>query len=146
MQQMLQTLETFVSLDVPFLMTERQQRIRNLKELMPRADVTVSEKYRLILEAYQIELDYGTSLDSYEGTLGEGPEKRTVQFVRLGRISLMYRTLNGSESGYWDATQRKWVRDDKYAGAIEQALRVANGKGAPELLTVPVPTPQEASL
>jgi len=146
MQNMLQSLDRFVSLDVPFLLDERRQRIQKLKDLMQRADVSISEKYRLILEAYQIELDYGSSLEAYQGKLGDGPDARTVQFVRLGRISLMYQTLDGSETGYWDANQKKWVRDDSYAGAVEQALKVANGHGAPELLTLPVPTPQEASL
>ena len=74
--------------------------------------------------------------------LGAGAE-RTVEFVRLGRISLMYRTLDGSETGYWDATQKNWVVDNSYAEAVEEALRVAREDGAPDLLTVPVPAPQE---
>jgi hypothetical protein len=63
--------------------------------------------------------------------------------VQLGRVSLMYRTLDGSETGYWNATEKRWVKDASYADDIEQALRVARGEGAPELLTVPVPAPQE---
>ena len=145
MQQMLDTLEQFVKLDVPFLIEERTTRIQELKDLMARADVPISEKYRKILEAYQIELDYGRTLDAYDGRLpaSAGGEARTVEFVRLGRISLMYRTLDGSETGYWDQNQKKWIPDSSYADAIEQALRVARKSGAPELLTVPVPAPQE---
>jgi seryl-tRNA synthetase len=144
MQQMVDTLEQFVKADVPFLIDERTGRVRRLKEIMDRADVTISEKYRQILEAYQIELDYGRTLDAYDGRLpGAGGAFRTVEFVRLGRISLMYRTLDGSETGYWDQGQKKWIPDSSYAEAIEQALRVARKNGAPELLTVPVPAPQE---
>ena len=143
MEQMVETLEQFVKLDVPFLLDERTERVKSLKELMGRADVTISEKYRRIMEAYQIELDYGRSLDAYEGRLGTGADARTVEFVRLGRISLMYRTLDGSEVGYWDQQKRDWVSDPSYADAVEQALRVARKQGAPELLTVPVPAPQE---
>jgi hypothetical protein len=55
----------------------------------------------------------------------------------------MYRTLDGSETGYWDQNMKKWVPDSSYAEAIEKALRVARKNGAPELLTVPVPAPQE---
>ena len=87
----------------------------NLQNLMPRADVAISEKYRLILEAYQIELDYGQTLDAYEGRLGTGADARTVEFAQLGRVSLMYRTLDGSETGYWDANQKTWVVDNSYA-------------------------------
>jgi hypothetical protein len=145
MQQMVDTLARFVELDVPFLLEERTARVQSLRDIMPRADITISEKYRRILEAYQIELEYGRTLEAYEGTLalGGGEDTRTVEFVRFGRISLMYRTLDGSETGYWDAVNKQWVQDNSYAEAIEQALRVARAEGAPELLTIPVPAPQE---
>jgi len=143
MQEMVDTLARFVELDVPFLLDERIARVRNLQNLMGRADVTISEKYRLILEAYQIELDYGRTFDSYEGKLGTDANARTVEFARLGRVSLMYRTLDGTESGYWDAKQRTWVVDASYERAIEKAIRVANGDDTADLLTVPVPPPQE---
>jgi hypothetical protein len=143
MEQMVNTLARFVELDVPFLLEERTDRVRNLQNLMTRSDVTVSEKYRLILEAYQTELDYGRTLEAYSGRLGTGADARTVEFARLGRVSLMYRTLDGSETGYWDANQKMWVVDDSYADKVEEAIRVARGDGAPELLIVPVPVPQE---
>jgi hypothetical protein len=141
MQQMVDALDRFVQLDVPFLIEERTARVENLKNLMDRADVTISEKYRLILEAYQIELDYGRTFDTYEGPLGHGDD-RTVEFARLGRVSLMYRTLDGSEAGYWDAKQKAWVADESYREAIEAAINVARGEGD-DLVTVPVPPPQE---
>jgi Protein of unknown function (DUF3450) len=143
MQQMVDTLARFVELDVPFLLDERTARVQNLKNIMGRADITISEKYRQILEAYQIELEYGRTLSAYEGRLGTGADARTVEFAQLGRVSLMYRTLDGSETGYWDADKKTWVVDDSYREAVEEALRVARRDGAPDLLTVPVPAPQE---
>ena len=140
MQQMVDTLARFIELDVPFLREERTARVQNLRSIMPRADITISEKYRLILEAYQIELDYGSTLSAYEGRLDDG---RTVEFAQLGRVSLMYRTLDGSETGYWDADKQDWVPDESYREAVEEAIRVAKRDGAPDLLTVPVPAPQE---
>lgn len=143
MQQMVDTLGQFVALDVPFLAEERGNRVQSLKDMMARADVTISEKYRRILEAYQIELEYGRTLDAYEGRLGSGEDARTVEFVRLGRVSLMYRTIDGSETGYWDVSKKDWVVDASYKEAIEEALRVARQDGAPDLLIVPVPAPLE---
>lgn len=143
MEKMVQALAQFVELDVPFLIEERTERVNNLERIMARADVTISEKYRLILEAYQIELEYGRTLEAYEGTLGSGENSRTVEFVRLGRISLMYRTLDGEEIGYWNDIEKQWVVDNSYAEAVHQAFEVAYQLGAPELLTVPVPAPQE---
>jgi hypothetical protein len=140
MQRMVDTLARFVELDVPFLIEERTARVDNLKRVMERADVSIAEKYRLILDAYQSELDYGRTLEAYEG---KGPDGRTVEFARLGRVTLLYRTLDGSEAGYWDAEKKDWVRDPSYQEAVEQAIRRGNEDGAPELLTVPVPAPQE---
>ena len=144
MQRMVDTLEKFVSLDTPFLLEERSGRVDTLQEIMPRADVTISEKYRRIIEAYQIELEYGRTLESYDGLLGSGPDARTVSFVRLGRVALLYQTLDGAETGYWDAEKRDWVVDNSYAAAVAEARRVAEKDGPPNLLTVPVPAPKEA--
>lgn len=143
MEQMVRALSEFVALDVPFLLEERTARTRNLQNMMARADISISEKYRLILEAYQIELEYGRTLSSYQGRLGTGADARTVEFVQLGRVSLLYRTIDGSETGYWDATKKAWVPDNTYKDSVELALRVVRREGAAELLIVPVQAPQE---
>ncbi|MES2625986.1 MAG: DUF3450 domain-containing protein, partial [Pseudomonadota bacterium] len=144
MERMVATLEQFVAADIPIFLEERTKRVRDLQDLMAQSNVTISEKYRRILEAYLIELQYGSTLSAYEGSLGSGADARTVQFVQLGRVSLMYQTLDGSETGYWDAQAKNWVVDDSYAESVAQALSVARAEGAPELLNVPVPAPQEA--
>ncbi len=143
MQKMVDTLEKFVALDVPFLLGERTNRVKGLQSLMTRSDVSISEKYRRIIEAYQIELEYGRTLESYEGTIDDGGLVRTVNFVRLGRVALMYQTLDGAETGYWNAQEKKWVIDNDYAQAVAEARRVALKNGAPDLLRIPVPAPQE---
>ena len=143
MQRMLETLDRFVQLDVPFLGEERRRRVANLKEMMDRADVTVSEKYRRIIEAYQIEVEYGRTLEAYEGKLGDTDDARAVQFVRLGRIALLYQTLDRKETGYWDAARKQWVVDGSYRHAFAKNLEIAKKMGAPDLLIVPVQAPQE---
>ena len=143
MQRMIDTLDQFVKLDVPFALEERTRRVETLKGLMARADVSGSEKYRRILEAYQIELDYGRTLEAYEGPLVIAGQTRTVQFVRVGRVALAYQTMNGAETGYFDVNTRDWVRDDSYAHDVREALRVAKKQGAPDLLMVPIPAPKE---
>ena len=144
MQTMLETLEQFVALDVPFLMEERTKRVATLKEMMTRADVAISEKYRRIVEAYQVEMDYGRTIEAYEGQLGSGEgDPRTVQFLRVGRVTLLYQTLDGSETGYWDADQKSWVVANEYAHGFKEGVAVAKKSRAPEMLIVPVPSPQE---
>jgi hypothetical protein len=143
MQRMVDTLDKFVAADVPFLPEERAKRVATLKDIMNRSDVPISEKYRRILEAFQIEMEYGRTLDSYNGTIGEGNDVRTVEFVRVGRVALLYQTLDGHETGYWDQDQKKWVRADEYRSNVRAALSVAKKEGAPDLLSIPVPAPKE---
>jgi hypothetical protein len=138
LQQMYDDLVAFVAADVPFLAEERQARVDRLRDLMAQIDAPPGEKFRRLLEAYTIEMEYGRTLDSYEGMVN-GKE---AEFVRLGRVSLMYRTVDGEESGYWDNQQREWVADPEHAREIEEALGIATQETAPDLITVPVPAPQ----
>jgi len=140
MQRMLATLEQFVKLDLPFLPQERAARIGQLKDMMTRADVSISEKYRRIVEAYQIETEYGRTLEAYQGKIGD----KTVDFLRIGRVALMYQALDGKESGYWDATAGKWKPDSRYDDAIKEGLKVARKQAAPDFVAVPVRAPKEA--
>jgi len=134
MQDMLSTLTQFVELDVPFLKEERKERSKTLEEMMPRADVTVSEKFRRIVEAYQIEVDYGRTIESYRGQL-EGKE---VDFLRVGRVGLMYQTPDKKETGYWDVDGKAWVVDNRYVDGVTEGIKVARKQSSPDLLIVPV--------
>jgi hypothetical protein len=144
MQKMLDTLEQFVALDVPFLLEERSRRVAMLKDMITRADVTISEKYRRILEAYQVELDYGRTVEAYEGELAGEGDPRTVQFLRVGRVTLLYQTLDGRETGYWDAERKGWVVASEYGASFQEGIAVARKSRAPEMLILPVPAPKEA--
>jgi chromosome segregation ATPase len=143
-QKMLATLKEFVRLDIPFLLEERTARVETLEKMMDRADVSISEKYRRIVEAYQVEMDYGRTIESYEGQLAGDGEARTAAFLRVGRLSLLYQTLDGEETGYWDATQRRWQVDNHYAHAFKVGVAVARKLTAPDMLHIPVPAPQES--
>jgi len=137
---MLATLEQFVKLDVPFLQEERAKRIDSLKEMMSRADVSISEKYRRIVEAYQIEMEYGRTLEAYQGKVND----KTVDFMRAGRVALLYQTLDGKETGFWDTDSKSWKVDNSYGEDIKADLKIAKKQAAPDFLTVPLHAPTEA--
>jgi hypothetical protein len=139
LQKMFTQLEEFVKGDVPFFSAERSARIEKLRELMARVDAGPGERFRRLVEAYQIEMEYGRTMSAYKEKLADG---RDAEFVRLGRVSLFYRTTDGAESGYWDQQQKKWVPDRNSARAIEQALAIAKETKAADLIIVPVPVPQ----
>jgi hypothetical protein len=148
-QKMLESLESFLAADLPFLdptqagPDSRQERLVRIRDLMANESASNAERYRRLLEAYQIELEYGRTMMSYKGKLADD---READFVRVGRVSLLYRTADGEEAGYWDAQQKKWIVANEYNKAIENAVMIATKEGTPDLVTVPVPAPQEVPL
>jgi hypothetical protein len=140
LQRMVESLERFVELDLPFQPEERAERLTQLRELMVRADVSLAEKYRRVLEAYQIESEYGRSLEAWRGTLVEGDSTRVVDFLRLGRLMLFYQTLDGREQGYWDFRQAAWsTLPDDYRRSLQQGLSIARQQQTPVMLRLPLP-------
>jgi hypothetical protein len=140
MLKMIEVLGEFVELDIPFLAEERQTRVAQLQALMGRADVSLSEKYRRILEAYQVETEYGRTIEAYQGELDSSDSaSRTVDFLRIGRVSLYYLTLDGLEAGLWDIEQKKWQPvPTEQLSSINQGLKVALKQLPPDLLVLPV--------
>ena len=145
MLRMLDALERFIELDVPFLLDERRERVRELRAAMDRADVSDSEKYRRLLEAYQIEDDFGRTIEAYRGTLDKDGERRTVDFLRIGRIALIYQTTDREEAGMWDVRTKSWKPlSASFRSELKKAFRIARKQAAPDLVRLPVPAPEDA--
>ncbi len=141
MLRMIDGLEQFVSLDVPFQLKERTDRVARLREVVRRADVVVSEKFGAVLNAYQIEGEYGRTMEAYSDTL-PGTQK-IVDFLRVGRVVLVYQTADGEESGFWNkSTERFELLDDSYNANIKQAIRIARKQAAVDLVVLPVSGPR----
>lgn len=139
MMRMIDGLAQFVALDVPFLKTERADRIATLREMMDRADVSPSEKFRRVMEAYQVEMDYGRTLEAYSGIQTINGQDRDVEFLRLGRTALIYQSRDGSMMGVWNKESKQWdVLDSDYRVQITKAIRMAKKQLAPDLLMLPV--------
>ncbi len=138
MLRMIDSLETFVDLDVPFLETERRQRIEKLRALMGRSDVTVAEKCRRVFEAYQVENEYGRTIESYTAKLDLEGASYDAEFLRVGRLGLLYRTVGSENVGYWDPDSGTWqaLPRTPWANMIDKGMKVARQEVAPELIHV----------
>ena len=144
--RMIEVLEEFISIDIPFLEDERQLRLSELQKLMEKPEVPTSEKYRRVTEAYQIELEYGHTIEAYEGEMTQGGETRTVNFLRFGRLGLYYQTLDGLEIGFYDNTKDQWVElDDEFRQPLDRAIRIARKQLPPDLIRLPVPAPENVT-
>ncbi len=144
MLKMIDSLDKFIALDVPFDLEKRKDRVNQLRVLMRRSDVVDAERYRRILEAYQIENDYGRTIESYVGTVSRDGAEVPVSYLRVGRIGLMYKTDDGAEVGFYNTKTRGFEPlGSEYMGWVSQALRVAKKQAAPELIKVPLPQPEQ---
>ena len=142
--RMIEGLEQFVSLDMPFLEDERRSRVANLQALLERADVTAAEKFRVVMEAWQIENEYGRTIEAYTGELELDGNVREVDFLRIGRVALIYQTPDGVNSGTWSTSERAFVPvDGGFRNAIRQGLRLARNQVSPDLLLLPIAAPEE---
>ena len=139
MLRMIDGLENFIQLDIPFLMDERTDRLNNLKVTMDRGDVSTSEKFRLIVEAYKTELEYGRTIEAYRDNIIIDDVETSADFLRVGRIALTYLTVDGSKGGYWDTNTQTWEKaSSSIKRSTEDALKVASKQAPPALIKIPV--------
>ena len=144
MTRMIDSLDQFIVLDVPFLNKERTDRVNGLKELMSRQDVTVAEKFRKVTEAYQIENDYGRTIETYKDTLEVDGAFLELDFLRIGRIALMYQSVDGKRSGVWNQDTQSWDDASDQRNQIKLGLSIAKKQVAPDLVILPVDSPEAA--
>lgn len=139
MIRMVDGLEQFVELDVPFSLSERTGRVERLRDILDRADVAVSEKFGQVLNAYQIENEFGRTMESYTGELELDGNTLVVDFLRMGRVSLVYQTTDGERSGVWNQDARRWdPLDNSFNNSIRTGIRIARQQAAVDLITLPV--------
>ncbi len=139
MERMIDGLEQSIALDVPFLMEERSGRVDKLKEIMERSDVSVAEKFRKVMEAYQIENDYGSSSETYRQSLTIDDTTRDYNMLRIGRIGLYFQSDDSRITGAWDSQAGSYViLGNEHRNEIKKGIRMAKDLIAPELLLLPV--------
>ena len=137
MERMIDGLSQSIALDIPFLLDERQTRIAAIKETMARSDVSVAEKFRKVMEAYQIELDYGSSSEFYKESIDIEGAVRDYNMLRIGRIGLYFQSDDSQITGRWERGQG-YVLDNGDRNEIRKGLRMARQLIAPELILLPL--------
>lgn len=145
MEDMVARFGDLVEADLPFEPNERAERVARLEGLLSNPDMSAAQRYRLIVEAYQIEGEYGRTIGAYEGTVNFNGEELAGEFLRVGRIALMFKTPDDSTLlvydpavGDWTSLNRSYLQDVKYT------LRMAKEQTAPDIVFVPVKPPVQA--
>ncbi|MFT6154434.1 MAG: hypothetical protein ACJA0E_000058 [Bermanella sp.] len=138
LREMVQTLEQFIKLDLPFRLTDRLTSVDKLSQLLGSSSASISEKYRRVMELYQAENDNNYDLAVYRDTVTFNEEELSVQVLRIGRSNLYFQTMDANVSAIWNQQTKKWdLLDNKYKLNIRKAMRIASKKSAPELLELP---------
>lgn len=138
-RRILADLDDFVAHDLPFDAKARSEHLADLHAMMDDPSVPVVDKYRRVMQAYRRELGYGYDVGAYRGSLSVGGVERQVEFLRIGRIALLYRSRDGHEAGYWDSARRRWVPGGAaLAHEVARGMAMAHNQAAPNLIEVPV--------
>ena len=143
MLEMIGMLGRIVEADIPFRIDERRARVDRLRVMMEQAEVTVSEKYRQVMEAYQTELEFGRTTEAYSDALPTTGQ--TVHYLRVGRTLLLYQSSDQTVTGWFNPATRNFeALPDRYRLEVRDGLAIARNERAPDLVTLPVPGPEAA--
>ena len=144
MEDMVEALDQLVEADMPFLMQERRARVERLRALLDDPSRSPAQRYRLVIEAYQIENEYGRTIESYRGDIEiDGRSFENVEFLRIGRVALIMRTDDSETLKRFDRDSAQWVDlDPAMLPDIRQASRIAREQIPPDLMFVPLTAPQ----
>ena len=135
-QRMLESLESFIQLDTPFRIEERQNRVDLVRASLAKPKVTASEQVRQVLEAYNIGAEYGRKIDTYESTLSDGT---VVNILVIGRIGMFYQTKDEQSSGRWNNETGSWDElPGSYRKPIRNGIRMAKKLAPTDMLMMPV--------
>lgn len=144
--RMVEALSTFVALDLPFHETERLERIAFVQDSLQKADINVAEKFRQVLEAYQIENDYGRKIDTYQRIVEIDGQQREVDILRMGRVALVAQTRDATTTAVWDHNAKQWLVLDPgtYRNSVRQGIKMAKKQASIDLVSLPIPAPTAA--
>lgn len=142
--KMADSLEKFVELDLPFHTDERQERLAFIQDNLVAADVDVAEKFRQVIEAYQIENEYGRKIDSYQDIVNLNGIDHEVDVLRVGRIAMVSQTKDTKTSARWNNDNKTWEILDNvtYRNAIRNGIKMAKKQASINILTLPIAAPE----
>ena len=142
--RMLDGLEQFIQLDMPFDLDTRLGNIEAVRANMDRSDVTSAEAYRQVLELSSLELQKGLGIESYSDSIDLNGAEREVDILRIGRVALVYQSTDGAETGAWNRETKTWeeLSSGDYAAAVRKGVRIAKKQATIELLNMPVSAPE----
>ncbi len=136
-------LEAFIDRDLPFLPAERAARMADIKMMLAQPDTSIAERSRRVMEAIKIETEYGQTVAVYPETIridDQEPAREIIaDILRVGRLSLFWRTPDGKTVGEWDRVASQWcLLPKKYRRAINDAMEMALRRRTIDMVKLPL--------
>ncbi len=131
--------ENLTTTGLPFLTSERNQRLLETKETLLDLEIAAAEKYRRVMEALQVETEYRHTVEVYPEEIEIAGEKKMVEILRLGGLALFWRSPDGISVGEYDRLKQGWQPLDKrYQNAINKAMEIALKQRTIEMVSLPI--------
>lgn len=139
MFKMIDALEQFIEADIPLKLEARYERVKRLRDLMAQSTVSRAEQYRMILEAYAVERDYGTAVEAYQDSITVDGAQITTDIAHVGRLSLMAQSLDKKNAWVWNKNTKTWQKlPDSFLSSVNEIIRMARKEAVPNMERVPV--------
>ena len=139
LSDVLKHLDSSVHGSLPFLPAERSSRLENIYKLLEDPKVTTAEKFRKIMEALQVEAEYGNNVEVYQESIKIDENIIVANVFRLGRLSLFFQTIDAKTSGYYNPAQSAWlILPEKHNREIGKVIDIANKRRSIDLLVLPL--------
>ena len=138
LDQTLTRLIGFIAQDLPFLKTERSERIASLEDTLNDYDASLADKTRRILEALAIEARYGNTVDANEAEIDIQGKVRRVRVFRLGRLGLFALSFDGHKAWRFNPQNKAYEPVEGYNRGLTQACDIADRRRVVSLVEVPI--------
>ena len=145
-RRMLAGVESSINLDMPFHLAERKERIAFAKAALDNPTVSPAEGLRQVLEAFNVEAEYGRKIDAYKDSILIDGELIEGNILRVGRLAMVFQTADETQTLAWNNEARSWeALDNSYRNPTKRGLRIANKLATVDLMELPLPAATEAN-
>jgi hypothetical protein len=131
-------LATVVGADLPFLVSERAERLASLGRTLNDYDASLAGKAHRLLEALEVEARYGQTVSVEETEMEVDGARRRVRLLRLGRLALFALDPAGRQAWRWDRESGQWKPQDTLHRQLEMAAEIAQRRRVVSLVDLPV--------
>jgi hypothetical protein len=142
LEEIVKRLETFIEEDLPFLPEDRQKRLDILWSTLNNYTNDLSEKLRVVLEnGLKIETQYyGQAIEAEEDqTINIDGSDTQVTIFRLGRLMMLYMTIDGTRIGRYNPETRQWeALPENLLRNVRRILEIAQSKRTAEIVELPL--------